>query len=310
MNRMDVYYDCMSSNNTNLATLDLNLITALSALLEHRSVSNAAEAVGRTQSAMSHSLSRLREHFRDPILVRDGWNMRLTPMAERLRPRVVEAARSARLLFELETDFDPASSNRRIRIAAPDLCASLFTQFIGDVSRQAPGMSVVFTSNSSVRQAVLNSEAEIGLGFGLPKPDPNLVVHPLEPMAWCTFAPRDHAFSVDGSNEIWAASQHIVVGQDDSSEGPVEKAMRKQGFTRHVLCHASNFSAALSLAAENNALFTTLRAPFMRTAKRLGLVACQAPFSMSEASAVLMFRADYGDPFSIWLRTLCLRSID
>ena len=87
MHQIDVYYLCMNQNHVNLASLDLNLITALSALLEHRSVTVAARHVGRTQSAMSHSLTRLRDHFHDPILVRDGWTMQLTPFGERLRPR-------------------------------------------------------------------------------------------------------------------------------------------------------------------------------------------------------------------------------
>jgi DNA-binding transcriptional LysR family regulator len=37
-----------------------------------RSVTRAAERLGRTQSAVSHSLSRLREQFGDPLLVKAG----------------------------------------------------------------------------------------------------------------------------------------------------------------------------------------------------------------------------------------------
>ncbi len=309
MTRIDVYYDCMNQNDINLAMLDLNLITALNALLEHQSVSDAANAVGRTQSAMSHSLSRLRRHFRDPILVRDGWSMRPTPVAERMRPRVAEAVRAARRLFENETDFDPSTTTRRIRVMAPDLCASLFTSFIGDVSRLAPGTSVEFAEGTQIRQAILNSEADIGLGFGRPKSDPNLVVHHIAPLEWCTFAPQDHPYKVKASEAVWVASRHIVVGQSSAAEGPIEKAIRKQGLSRHVVCYASNFSAALGLAAENDALFTTLRTPFERMAKRLGLAACPLPFPMPKAPASLMFHTDYGDRFSIWLRELCLKAL-
>ena len=299
----------MNENDVNLATLDLNLITALNALLDHHSVSDAANAVGRTQSAMSHSLSRLRDHFRDPILVRDGWSMRPTPLGERLRPRVAEAARAARLLFENESDFDPATSTRRIRVMAPDLCASLFTSFIGDVSRLAPGASVEFVEGTGIRQAILNAEADLGLGFGRPRSDPNLVVHHITPLEWCTFAPQGHPYRATATDAVWVKSRHIVVGQSGAAEGPIEKAVRKEGLHRHVVCYASNFSAALGLAAENDALFTTLRAPFERTASRLGLAACPVPFPMPKAPAALMFRTDYGDRFSIWLRELCLKAL-
>ena len=297
----------MNQNNTTLAALDLNLITALSALLDRRSVSDAAEAVGRTQSAMSHSLARLREHFRDPILVRDGWAMQLTPFAEDLHPRVTAAAEAARSLFATNFGFDPATTSRRIRIAAPDLCTSLFTGLIGDLAERAPLASVEFIDGSMARNAVLRSEADIGLGFGFSKPDPNLVLHKIAPLDWCTFAPKSHEYCRNRTTETWCAARHILVGQGGVQEGPVEKVLRKNGIERHAICYTSNFSAALSLASETGALLTTLRPPFEKSAKRLGMTALPPPFEMPNAPATLMFRADYGNPFSIWLKELCLR---
>lgn len=299
----------MHETNVKLAALDLNLITSLSALLDQRSVTGAAEAVGRTQSAMSHSLSRLREHFRDPILVRDGWEMRLTPFAEEIHPRVTAAAEAAKLVFATSFEFDPATTTRRIRIAAPDLCSSLFSSLIGDIAKHAPLASVEFVNSSIARDAVLRSEADIGLGFGQPKSDPNLVLYPIAPLDWCTFTPKKHSFRLKPSADAWISSRHILVGQGGAQEGPVEKALREHGIKRHVVGYASNFSAALILASETDALFTTLRAPFEKTAVRLGMSAVPLPFEMPDAPATLIFRADYGNPFDVWLKKLCVKAL-
>ena len=309
MRQIDVYYDLMNENNIKIAALDLNLITSLSALLDLRSVTSAADSVGRTQSAMSHSLSRLRDHFRDPILVRDGWEMRLTPFAEKLHPRVTAAAEAAKAMFATSFDFDPATTKRRIRIAAPDLCSSLFTRLIGDLGVRAPLASVEFVENSIAREAVLRSKADIGLSFGSAKSDPNLVVHPITPLGWCTFAPNTHAYCKTPSANTWSASRHILVGQGSAQEGPVEKALRRHGIKRHVVGYASNFSAALILASETDALFTTLRAPFEEVAAKLGMSPLALPFKMPDAPATLIFRSDYGNPFDIWLRELCVTSL-
>ena len=51
---------------------DLNLLTALDALLATGSVTEAAERVHLSPPAMSHTLARIREAFGDPILVRAG----------------------------------------------------------------------------------------------------------------------------------------------------------------------------------------------------------------------------------------------
>jgi DNA-binding transcriptional LysR family regulator len=55
-----------------LKALDLNLLITLDALLSAGSVTAAARSLGRSQSAVSHSLQRLRDALGDPLLVRPG----------------------------------------------------------------------------------------------------------------------------------------------------------------------------------------------------------------------------------------------
>ncbi|MBP6368063.1 MAG: LysR family transcriptional regulator [Nitrosomonas sp.] len=60
----------------NLNRLDLNLLIAFDALMTELSVSKAANKLFIGQSAMSHSLNRLRQTFDDPILVRTTGGMK------------------------------------------------------------------------------------------------------------------------------------------------------------------------------------------------------------------------------------------
>ena len=69
----------------NLASLDLNLLVSLDALLQQRSVTRAAAQMGLSQPALSASLARLRRHFGDELLTRVGNEYRLTPLAVQLR---------------------------------------------------------------------------------------------------------------------------------------------------------------------------------------------------------------------------------
>ena len=62
----------------NLASLDLNLLVSLDALLQERSVTRAAARMGLSQPALSASLARLRRHFGDELLSRAGNEYRLT----------------------------------------------------------------------------------------------------------------------------------------------------------------------------------------------------------------------------------------
>lgn len=100
--------------------LDLNLLVALDALLRDRSVSRAAVRLSRSQPALSASLARLREHFRDDLLHRVGNQYELTPFATQLLERTGPALADVERVFAIEPDFVPGGSDRTFRIALPD----------------------------------------------------------------------------------------------------------------------------------------------------------------------------------------------
>src|SRR5712671_4850219 len=108
----------------NFNSLDLNLLVALDALLLEANVSRAAMRIGLSQPAASHALQRLREVLGDPLLVRVGTRMELTPRAQALRGPLAQALDQVRGLF-IPDDFDAASSERRFRLMMPDLAVEL-----------------------------------------------------------------------------------------------------------------------------------------------------------------------------------------
>ncbi len=109
-----------------LSNLDLNLLIALSALLEQRSVTRAAEQLNLSQPALSASLGRLRRHFDDQLLTRRGNEYGLTPMAAQLRDRTRVALSSVERVFSTELEFDPKTSTREYSLVLSDYAAAVF----------------------------------------------------------------------------------------------------------------------------------------------------------------------------------------
>lgn len=123
---------------------NLNLLPILQALLKEESVIRAADSVGLSQPAMSGSLARLRELLRDPILVRVGRTMRLTPRAQRMRKQLDELCGQIEQLLEAE-HFDPLSADMLFRIAAPDYIAFLISDtLLGRLAQEAPKVRLQF----------------------------------------------------------------------------------------------------------------------------------------------------------------------
>ena len=121
-----------------LASVDLNLLVPLLALLETRSVTNAAAAVGLSQPALSHALRRLRRLLGDELLVRQGSVMILTPRGRQLispvRRALQESARSLR-----PRPFDPATDERTITIAMTTSTAFVVAPLLrAEFAKRAP----------------------------------------------------------------------------------------------------------------------------------------------------------------------------
>ncbi len=99
-----------------LASVNLNLLVPLLALLEERSVTRAAERVGLSQPAMSHALTRMRRLLGDDLVVRQGAGVTLTPRALELIAPLRGVLQQAARIVDFP-GFDPATDRRVITVA-------------------------------------------------------------------------------------------------------------------------------------------------------------------------------------------------
>ena len=122
-----------------LANLDLNLLVALRELVRERSVTRAAQRLGVTQPAASASLSRLRRHFGDELLVREHGEYVLTPLGEQLAEQVEAVCVAAERLFAASSQFDPATSDREFTLVMADYTIMVMGEVLSHaVQRAAP----------------------------------------------------------------------------------------------------------------------------------------------------------------------------
>src|SRR5689334_24282488 len=97
--------------------LDLNLLRVFDVLLEERSVTRAGARLGLTQSAVSHSLNRLRYVLEDDLFVRGPAGMQPTPRAVEMGPQV-HAALNQLQAAVAPSDFHAMTSERRFALIA------------------------------------------------------------------------------------------------------------------------------------------------------------------------------------------------
>ncbi|MDO8845922.1 LysR family transcriptional regulator [Methylicorpusculum sp.] len=153
---------------SNLRNFDLNLLLAFDVLMQERNVTRAAERMFVTQSAMSHTLHRLRQQLDDPLLVKTPSGMQPTDRALALVAPVSSLLLEMDRLLEPPQAFDPASSQRRFTIAATDYMEFLLLPELSRLIEQtAPGVNIhVKRTESAFPMTPLeNGSLDVVLGF-------------------------------------------------------------------------------------------------------------------------------------------------
>jgi DNA-binding transcriptional LysR family regulator len=128
-----------------LAGLDLNLLVPLRALLEERNVTRAGRQVGLSQPAMSAALARLRRHFGDDLLRREGNAYALTPLGAALLGPTATACDVLERVFTAQAGFDAETEQREFTLLASDYGIAVYGVPLAKALHElAPGVRLTF----------------------------------------------------------------------------------------------------------------------------------------------------------------------
>lgn len=172
-----------------LSQFDLNLLLVLNALLQHRNITHAGNALRLSQPATSRALTRLREMFDDELLVRQQRSFELTPLAKVLMPKIEAALGNIDKVFTNRI-FAP----ERFSVAMPDhiafFLASSLTAYFREISSTTTFLPSIRLSN------ILNQMAEgtVDLALGLAEDTPTgFFCRALPPIPTLCLARRGHS---------------------------------------------------------------------------------------------------------------------
>jgi len=292
----------------NLNSLDLNLLTALDALLREANVSRAAMRIGLSQPATSHALQRLRDIFGDPLLVRTGARMELTPRAQALRAPLAQALDQVRGL-SVPDEFDAARSERQFRLMMPDLAVELLMPpLMEKVTRLAPNVrvDVVPWRGPAIFHAEFARTIDlvISIGNAFKGFHRQLLYTDSDALA----VRRGHpARARLMRRDAFLAARHVAVVIRGASEDLIDIRLRSKNIERRIALVVPGYIEALHVAARTDLVAFVPRRLLAALSKQLSLVTLTPPFDpgIDEQHLFYPTRAQM-DPGSIWLRNLML----
>jgi DNA-binding transcriptional LysR family regulator len=296
-------------NEIDLHRVDLNLLVVFDVLMETRSVTATAERIGRTQSAVSHSLARLRDQLGDPLLVRVGGRMQPSPFAETIVEDVRPILRSIRRVIAPRSLFDPATSDRVFRIAMPTL-----TKVIADVSArveaEAPNVRIEWLPAHHDVYAAL-SEGLIDLAHlgGEPRLPDGLEEQVMEPFTWITFARRDHPARAAWGIDAWHRYPHLMVNVTRSMHNPFPGSVQGEGDARRVSAMIGDSAGVASLLAKSDFLATFPAMLLAWDMEAFGLCAMKPPVDPGAVLVRFFWSSRLAnDAGGSWLRSIVIES--
>lgn len=203
-------------------------------VLEAGSVSRAAEDMGLTQSAVSHSLSSLEEEFGFRLLTRSRSGVRLSSEGKRILPAIRDILSAEERLRETVSSLHGLSTGT-IRVAS----------FTSVAVHWLPSMLKAFQSQyPQIRFKLLNGdyhdveqwleEGAVDLGFvSLPTRAPGKVT-PLIEDRLLVILPKDHPLASLPSFPIGYARQETFISLLESSDHDLRRALDAEGIRPHI----------------------------------------------------------------------------
>lgn len=291
--------------------VDLNLLPTLDALLQEESVTRAAHRLGLSTPATSHALSRLRRQLGDPLLVRAGRAMVLTPQALSLRERVRTAATEARAVMLPQGKFSPASLERSFCVHATDHVLTVLGAALDRlIAGEAPRASIQFLPNVA-DDAVPLREGSIDLAVGI------YGDLPPELRTRALFTDRFVCVVREGHPKVgkrlsldqFLALEHVQIAPRGRPGSYVDEMLAERGRSRRIARAVPYFLAGMLLVAETDYVLTISHRIATSLGPRFGLRLVEPPLSLRPYRLSLLWhpRMD-GDAAHTFLRDAFTRA--
>lgn len=290
-------------NRNELRHLDMNLLVVFEALMIERNLTRVGEKLFITQSTVSAALSRLRDLFDDPLLIRIGRQMEPTPRAldifDELRPAmdVISSAVSR------AKSFDPLSSCNVFRLGLSDDAEfGLFPALLNALQREAPNIVVVVRRSNFLLMPALLASGEISVGVSYTTELPaNAKRKKLRDIGVKVLRGDDRPGPL--SLDEFCARPHVMVSFSGDLSGNIDTDLARVGRCRKVVLAVPQFGSLRALLRNTEMIATVPDYAACTLVDDGSLRADDAPFDVNKAELSMVWSGVYdNDPAERWLR--------
>lgn len=284
------------------------LLPALISILTTRNLTESAKNLNVTQSAMSKTLSQIRQAFDDEILIREGSQFVLTFRGEQLKTRLPLLMQQLDDLY-LPNTLDLTHCCRVFRFASSDYVAqAVFPEILQQVEKEAPSIGIEYLMwgkeklvDASINQldvvtSIIDTVPE-NLYGQLMAEDQSVVI------ISASHALADQPLLLDD----YLSARHILISGGGDKDSLIDQALKIQGHERKIIAQVPFFQSAVELLLSTNSMLTVPLHIAAEFSKTHALKIKPLPVSVKPHKYYLLWHAKYQQDFEhAWFRELCL----
>ncbi|WP_299850791.1 LysR family transcriptional regulator [uncultured Roseovarius sp.] len=239
-------------------SLDGKLLRVFLAVYDTQSVTKAAVNLETGQSAVSHSLDRLRECIGDPLFVKSGRGIAPTDTASLMAPKIQKILTDIEGL-STQNNYNPRTDTNDFTVATnvTELLPVLLSvkERIRNISGEIPLQFIELGPRTNTLETLSSGKADLVISVSIgPYPVELSIEHLYQDQIVCFF---DHSQrSAPLTVEAYCAARHAVLSFGGDNKSIVDAALDYAGFSRRVSLAASNSFALASLMRGTNLLAT------------------------------------------------------
>ncbi len=287
--------------------IDLKLLAVISELHHTRSVSQTAENLALSQSAVSMSLAKLRKHFNDPLFVRTSTGMEPTPHASELIQLLKRAEDLLQMALGHHVVFNPQVSDRVFHLYSTDIAqVTLIPKLMRKLKELAPRVRVDLRRITETTPRLLESgAADLAVGFILPMGAGFCQQSLFREKFVCAVRRNHPRIGNTLSLDEFQQETHLAVATCGTGHGVVERTLETKGIQRRVGLTVPSFLGIASILTSTDYL-AVLPGQLADHLSRSGNIkVLRLPFHLPSYVIMQHWHERYThDPAVRWLRSL------
>ena len=241
-----------------MKTIDTRLLQVFNEIYAKKSVSNAAMALGLPQPAVSIALSKLREHFGNPLFVRTSNGMTPTPLGAELIEPVRTALNAVSAVVDFSTHFDPSTSKRVFKIAMTDISQLILLPKLWERLRlTAPGVGIdVFPLSSDTPQLLESGAVDLALGY-VPELEAGFYQQRLFSQHFVCMVSQSHP-RIQGKLKLkqYLQEDHAAIVSSGAAPKIIDETLHAMGKERRIALRIPHFLGASFVVELTDLLIT------------------------------------------------------